>query len=141
MGAEEKLFNEEEAKVLYSQAYHFYNTGLYSKAKECFRILTALQPLNYNYWYGLGAAFQMLKEFDSAVQAYSLGAIADKDEHDPYPHFHAAECMMALKQYERAAQALRSAETIVRQQNLNQKLLDQIEQLRLAIKKVEVPQT
>lgn len=141
MGEENKHLGHEDAKVLYSQAYHFYNAGLYTKAKDCFRVLAAIQPLNYNYWYGLGASCQMLKDFDSAVQAYSLGALADKDEQDPYPHLHAAECLMALKKFERAEKALTSAETIARQHNLNQKLLDQIEQLRLSIKKVEVPQT
>ncbi len=136
MTEEKFTLNEVDAKVLYSQAYSYYNSGLYHKAKDCFRLLTAIQPNNYNNWYGLGATFQMLKDYDNAVQAYSLGALADHDEKDPAPHIHAAECLIALRKYDRARIALNSAEIIVKKQDLNQKLIDQIAQLRLAIEEV-----
>lgn len=142
MDDDERLeFDKTDANVLYSQAYSFYNAGLYNKAKECFRVLTAIQPMNYDYWYGLGATYQMLKDYATAIQAYSLGALADREEKDPAPHLHAAECLMALRKYDRAEKALQSAEFIVRKHNLSSKLIDQIAQLRLAMKQEEVPQS
>lgn len=129
-------FNQNDAKVLYSQAYGYYNSGLYHKAKDCFRLLTALFPNDHKYWYGLGATLQMLRDYEDAIQAYSLGALVDLDEQDPAPHLHAAECFMAIRKYEKATIALDSAETIVKKHNLNQKLIDQIAQLREAIQEV-----
>jgi len=137
MAAENETFDHNDAKVLYSQAFHFYNAGLYHKAKDCFRVLTAIQPGNYNYWYGLGATFQMLRDYDNAIQAYSLGALADLEEKDPLPHLQAAECLMAIRKYDRAHIALNSAETIIKQKNYNQKLIEQIEQMRVAIDQLQ----
>ena len=121
-----------DGKVLYSQAYSFYHSGLYYKARDCFRVLTAVEPGNYNHWFGLGATLQMIREYQDAIQAYSLSALADLDEKDPFPHFHAAECLMAIRKYDRAIIALNSAEAIAKQQKSPQQLLNQIEQLRVA---------
>lgn len=129
---------ERSAEILYAQGYGFYQAGLYYKAKDCFRALTLLYPNDYNYWFSLGASYQMLKDYKAATDAYAASALNEKQEKDPAPHFHAAECLIALRQYEKAKIALKSAEVIAKEQEEPQKILEKIKILRSAIKEVLV---
>jgi type III secretion system low calcium response chaperone LcrH/SycD len=95
-------------EALYAFGYGFYQSGNYEKAMHFFRFLTLIDIGNRKHWMGLGAAYQMLKQYERALQAYGQAALLD--ESDPYTHWHAAECFLAINNYEQAKEALTSTE-------------------------------
>lgn len=107
-GAADALISSEGSEGLYSLAYGFYNSGQYDKAMHFFRFLTLVDPSARKQWMGLGAAYQMLKQYERALQCYAQAAALNPQ--DPYAHWHAAECFLAIKDYEQAKLALDSAE-------------------------------
>lgn len=120
---------------IYSFAYTYYEKGLYEEAEVLFRLLTALRMRSVKYWKGLGAAFQMRKKYPEAIEAYGWAAVNDKELADPYPHFHAAECLYSSNEIKRGLQALNSAKAIAIKQGCYQTLLSQLEFLENVWKK------
>lgn len=101
----------EEMEACYIAAYNFYNHGKLSEALSVFTTLCMFDNLNPKYWMGLGATRQMMKNFSGAVEAYGLAGVLDYT--NPKAPFYAADCLMALKQYDRAKMALEAAISIV----------------------------
>lgn len=114
---------------VYSFAYNFYEKGKYSEAENLFRLLTAMRLYNPLYWKGLGATLQMQKKYGEAVEAYSRSALVDEKGADPYPHFHAAECLLSRGEIDRGVKALLSAKTIAKEQGCYYALTRQIDLL------------
>jgi type III secretion system low calcium response chaperone LcrH/SycD len=94
-------------KVLYAMAYQLYRNGKYSDAKQFFRYLTLTQPEQRHFWMGLAACQQMLKEYNQAIESYSVAAI--QEPNDPYVHWYAADCFWANGQLEEGHNTLKSA--------------------------------
>jgi len=128
-------FNDEVVEGLYAFGYGYYDKGRYSEAESIFRILTAVRIRSSKFWKGLGAALQMLKKYDQAVEAYSWAAVHDDLFSDPYPHFHAAECLYSLGKIKRGLKALFSAKKIAEKKGSYEGLLSQIALLRNAWRK------
>lgn len=101
----------EEMEACYTAAYNFYNHGKFLEALNIFTLLCTFDNLTPKYWLGLGATRQMLKDFSGAVEAYSLSALLDYT--NPKAPFHAADCLLALKEYDKAKMALEAAISIV----------------------------
>lgn len=97
----------EDHEAVYAFGYHLYENGLYKKAIHFFRTLTLMNPKNAKYWKGLGATYQMLREFDRALESYGVAALLN--ENDPLVHWHASECFLMLKKPEEAREATHSA--------------------------------
>lgn len=104
-------FSKETVSGLYAIAYNFYEIGKYQDAVQFFRILTALDTQSRKNWMGLGASLQMLKEFEKAIEAYTVATLLDDE--DPYVHMHAADCFFALNNMKKAIIALEAAEYVV----------------------------
>ncbi|MEC7838815.1 MAG: SycD/LcrH family type III secretion system chaperone [Chlamydiota bacterium] len=121
---------DEVVEGIYSYAFGYYEKGWYLEAEPLFRILTALRIRSVKYWKGLGATFQMLKKYPEAIESYGWAAMNDKTMSDPYPHFHAAECLLTHGEVTRALQALNSAKAIARKQGNYHGLLEQIDLLQ-----------
>lgn len=109
---EEQLLSSGELKTLYTYAYSLYQQKYYLKAEQYFHFLILSAPESVKYWKGLAAAQQMQLKYEEAVNSYSCAALLDKQEQDAAPHIYAAQCLLALKEYSRAHQALQSAEMI-----------------------------
>jgi len=105
--------SKDAIELLYAFGHGFYQSGNYKKAMHFFRYLTLLESSCQKHWMGLGASYQMLKQYERALQCYGQAAILD--ESDPHVHWHAAECFLEIKQFNYASQALNSAETIAKQ--------------------------
>ncbi|NGX43592.1 MAG: Chaperone protein IpgC [Chlamydiae bacterium] len=97
-------------EAVYAFGYGFYENGKYESAMHFFRFLTLADSQNRKYWMGLGAAYQMLKDHERALQSYGYAALLNENE--PTAHFHAAECFFALKNREQGNEALTSAKTV-----------------------------
>lgn len=82
---------------IYAQAYRLYNTGKYIEATHLFRMLIMMNSLEPKYILGLAACFHMLKEYDNAIQTYTICSIIDAD--NPIPHYHSSDCFIQMKDY------------------------------------------
>lgn len=105
----EKLANKvEDAESLYATAFDHYEREEYTRASELFLQLLSMKPFEERFWKGLASCRQMEQSYPEALQAWSVVAvIADPD---PMPHFHAAECLIAMKNPMEAVKALNCAE-------------------------------
>ncbi len=101
--------SNEDVSVLYSLGYSLYEAGDYAHSKKIFQQLVISKPLEQKYWFGLASSLQLERHYNEALIAWSMSALI-LDE-DPFPHFHAAECLISLNQQEEAAKALKASKT------------------------------
>jgi type III secretion system low calcium response chaperone LcrH/SycD len=126
---ERPVLSEEILSCLYGSAYAFYMHGKYETAHHYFQLLTAVDPHSKKNWMGLGATFQVQKNYTLALEAYSFAALLDID--DPYISFYAAECFFFLNQIQKGFEALDAAEEIaIKHKNTPHPLLNHIELMR-----------
>ncbi len=114
------------AQGVYASAYKYYQNRKYAEAINLFRLLTVLDPQNYTYWLGLGAAQQMNKELDKALLSYTFAATIDPT--DPTLFFHTADCLLAMNKIDLALTFLDQAEILSAG---NEKFDNLIEQIKL----------
>lgn len=93
---------------LYASAYTHYEVGEYASAIDFFTQLVLSDPFSTYFWKGLASSRQMLGRFTEALSAWSVLALLS--ENDPIPHFHAAECFIALGDKQEAEKAITAAE-------------------------------
>lgn len=82
---------------IYAQAYRLYNTGKYAEAIHLFRILIMLNAMEPKYMLGLAACFHMLKEYQNAIQMYTMCTALDPK--NPLPHYHSSDCFLQLQDF------------------------------------------
>jgi type III secretion system low calcium response chaperone LcrH/SycD len=109
---------------LYAAAFALYEGGKYEEASDCFRVLTTEDPEDRRFWMGLGAAHQLLANYDLSLQAYACAA--NLEPTNPKVHMHAAECFWAMGNKSRAEEALTSARSFAQ----DPKLLDKLEVMK-----------
>ena len=80
---------------IYAQAYRLYNTGKYGEAIHLFRVLILLNAMEPKYMLGLAACFHMLKEYQNAIQSYTMCSVLDP--HTPIPYYHSSDCFIQMK--------------------------------------------
>lgn len=97
-------FSGEEIEVSYSVAASFYEQKQYDKALDAFKFLCFNEHMDSRMWMGFGACCQMLGDYKRAIQAYSCVSILDID--NIKAPFYAAECYIALQDWEMAAKAM-----------------------------------
>jgi secretion system chaperone SscA len=100
-------FSEQHISHLYSSAYEMYRNGKYGESKQFFRFLVLLNASDRRFWMGMGACYQMLKEYQAAIECYSVAAV--QNPKDPYVHQYAADCFFAQNEIKMAIQTLQSA--------------------------------
>jgi type III secretion system low calcium response chaperone LcrH/SycD len=98
---------DSKVSTLYAQAYQLYNTGKYRDAIEIFRILILLDSTESKFMMGIAACLHMMKEYNAALEAYTLVTFLDPD--NPVPFFHASDCALQLKDKLGAMVALQMA--------------------------------
>jgi type III secretion system low calcium response chaperone LcrH/SycD len=101
-------FTDAAAEHFYTYGYAQYKFGNVQQATHVFRLLCMRRPFESRFWFGLGAAYQELKQYEPALKAWAMAAITQQT--DPYPHFHAAECALSLHQLKDAKLALQETE-------------------------------
>jgi type III secretion system low calcium response chaperone LcrH/SycD len=91
-----EAFGLSEAMVegIYGQAYRLYNTGKYKEAAQLFRMLLMMDTTEAKYSMGFAACFHMLKEYQNAINAYTVCGFLDPE--NPIPHFHASDCYIQM---------------------------------------------
>ncbi len=99
--------NAQDKELIYSVAHSFYRNGKYDKALPIFQFLTVFDHLNQKWWMGLAATWQMMKEYEKALNAYALATLIDVT--DPQPQLQAGYCLVMLGKKEEARHALEGA--------------------------------
>ena len=113
--------------LLYSIAYAEIERKKYSDALPLFQLLTFHEVTQQTYWMGLGMAYQGVKDYKNALEAYSKAANLGLD--NPYVHYKAAECYFALNQKDNALKALTCADRALKY-NPEKPLQAQVDLLR-----------
>lgn len=97
-----------ERKTIYASAYGMYEVGDYTHAAQLFTQLILNEPHAVDYWKGLAASRQMLKEYQAALHAWSIVCLLGG--HQSISHFHAAECYLSMGELKEADKALECAQ-------------------------------
>lgn len=87
--------NAQVLESIYAQAYRLYNTGKYVEAIHLFRVLILLNTAEAKYTLGLAACFHMMKEYQNAIQAYTMCSVIDLTS--PLPYYHISDCFIQMK--------------------------------------------
>ncbi|MBA1143902.1 MULTISPECIES: SycD/LcrH family type III secretion system chaperone [Mesorhizobium] len=98
--------SDDELEAVYALGHRFYCVGKYDEALSFFRFLCVHRYIDARFWFGLGAASQMLGDTANAVRAYGLAALLN--DQDPQIPLRAAKCFIQLDQPAAAVSALES---------------------------------
>ncbi|QND62137.1 SycD/LcrH family type III secretion system chaperone (plasmid) [Mesorhizobium sp. AR07] len=97
---------DDELDAVYALGHRFYSAGRYGEALSFFRFLCIHRYIDPRFWFGFGAASQMLGDSANAVRAYGLAALLNDE--DPQIPLRAAKCLIKLDQPAAAVSALES---------------------------------
>lgn len=92
---------------IYTYAYDFYNQGRLDDAEVFFRFLSIYDFYNPDYIMGLAAVYQLKKNYEKAIELYSLADALPKKKdknsaRDYAPVFYAGQCNIMIGQGVRA---------------------------------------
>ena len=96
--------SEQDIEAIYYLGHNHYSVGSYADAEQIFQGLCLLNHLGRKNWIALGAAQQMQKKYDPAMNSYAYAQALDIAEATPTMHIY--ECLMAQENYPKAAEAL-----------------------------------
>ena len=122
--AEINHISEEQLESLYSIAYNLYTQNKYKEAAPLFQMLTMLDHYDTRFSLGLGGCYQMMQEYEKAIEIYAVCYLADID--NPTAAFYVSKCFMRLGKKEEALSALLQAKKAAAQQAKYMNLLTQI---------------
>jgi type III secretion system low calcium response chaperone LcrH/SycD len=97
-------YDERDYEVLYALGHSLYSQGRYADAMKAFGFLVMHNHLERRFAAAYASSLQMIKQYDKAIEFYTLASVMDMS--DPVPTFHTAECMMQLGMMDEAKEAL-----------------------------------
>jgi type III secretion system low calcium response chaperone LcrH/SycD len=118
-----------DVKSLYQRAHAYYASGKFEDAEGVFRLLTTIAPAQSDFWFALGATFQLQRKFKDAIDSFGAAALLDKKELNPFPHAHAADCFWAMDEKENATIALKSALAIAKKDSKHHAFVEKLQLL------------
>ena len=105
-----KGYTAKDIEAMYHLAFDLYRQRRYEDAQNVFEMLVFYEGPETRFWLGLGGCHQMQGNYEQAVMAYSLLAVIDST--NPLGAFHASECFIAMKEWDKARQSLDAAEGV-----------------------------
>ena len=96
-------FSDETLGKFYRAAHQLLEHQRYEDAANAFIFLVTLNPYHPEYWMDLGAALQLCKNYEEAIDAYEIAAIYNIE--NPLPYFYLAKCLFAIHDRPSALQA------------------------------------
>lgn len=84
--------NEDTMEYLYAHGHKLFSTQKYEDAAKMFQVLYLLDPMDSRYALGIGASFQMAKNYQSAIGWYL--ALALIDEETPLAYYYISDCFL-----------------------------------------------
>ena len=123
--------DKEQQEQLYAFASMLYESGQFEQACDVFAYLCRVQPTEGRFVKALGMARQMAKQFEAALDAYSLAVLHDVE--DAEISIHAAECLLHLGEIGRARAAVKGAELQVLARPVSEELQRKMQTLKDAL--------
>lgn len=120
------FFDKTDLNIKYIEATNFYNNGCLKIAKTLFQELILSDPFRWEYWYSIGAIYQLEKNYDEAVLSYKRAIVLNRSNAKIY--FHLAECFLSLEDTKNALFSLDLAKKNCVDSILNDKILVLLEQ-------------
>ncbi|NDL61515.1 type III secretion system translocator chaperone SicA [Acerihabitans arboris] len=87
---------------LYAHAYNYYNKGQLDEAATFFRFLCIYDFYNPEYYIGLGAVYQLKKEYQKAADIYAVAFSLAQNDYRPI--FFNGQCQLLLQKTNKARQ-------------------------------------
>ena len=87
-------------EAIYGQAYDFYQQGRLDEAESMFRLLCVYDFYNVDYALGLGAVFQLKKDYSKALDVYAMAYTISGGDHRAM--LCAGECNLLLRRLGKA---------------------------------------
>lgn len=126
----------------YACAYEYYKQGKLDQAEQFFKFLFMYDIYNADYAFGLGAVYQLKKQYQRALDIYAVSFALSKDNYRAM--FEAGQCNMQLKfigrakkcfelvvKHEKDAQLVKKSELYLESinsiKNLNERLMTEEE--------------
>ena len=79
----EQICDQETLDNLYSCAWNLYQRSKLEEANVLFQYLCLLRPLNKDYQMGLGATYQLKKQYHRAIEVYMTAAALAINDYRP----------------------------------------------------------
>lgn len=98
--AEIRGVSHDQLEAVYRVGFGLYNAGKYDDAEKLFRFLCVFQHTDPKYWVAMGAVRAARKNYAEAVKAYATASMFDCNL--PKPHYYAAQCFLAMGDYDSA---------------------------------------
>lgn len=115
---------------MHAIAFELYHHGHYEQAAVLYRLLSAKEPLNADFWMGLGASLQMNSKYEDALTPFAMAASIEIE--NPQPHLHAAECYFGMLDRKEGFEALGVADSFCTNRPEHQGIKQRIAVLREA---------
>jgi tetratricopeptide (TPR) repeat protein len=103
--------------TFYGIGTKLFNEKKYNDAISVFYLLSVLNPYTYEIWLSLGMSAHKIEEWGTAIHAYSMAAIFKPEQ--ALPHLYAAECFVAIQDWEDAQVSLHSFENLMTREERN----------------------
>lgn len=87
---------------LYAHAFDFYQKGQLDEAATFFRFLCIYDFYNPDYYMGLGAVYQLQKQYQKAADIYSVAFALAKNDYRPV--FFSGQCQLLMNKANKAKQ-------------------------------------
>lgn len=111
--------SNETMQDVYCLAYDFYHHGKLDDAESLFRFLCIYDFYNPEYPMGLGAVFQLKKNYSKAIDFYALAYSLSKNDYRPM--FYAGQCNLMLRHEVQAKKCFEIVVTNCDDKTLNKK--------------------
>lgn len=85
----------EALENLYALAHGLYTSGNFKDAQTVFQALSIYNSQDYRFWMGLAGCRQALEQYQAAIDAYQMAAVATLLK-NPEPFLFAARCLLKL---------------------------------------------
>lgn len=95
---------------LYALGHDLYNSGNFKDAQVVFQALSIYNSHDSRFWMGLAGCRQALEQYEAAIDAYQLAAVADQLK-NPEPILYAVKCLLKLS---RKADAIAGLEAVLK---------------------------
>lgn len=127
--------SEETMSHFYQAGSRYFEHNDFQKASDVFYVIISLDPRRHNVWVALGLAEARNLRYEPALISFSMASITDMDDHLPY--IYSAQCSLKCNRPQEAEIYLNLAKESVEKSSLKdkQKLLGEIQNVRLSIVK------
>lgn len=115
------FFDDSNIDIKYIEATNFYKSGCIKAAKVLFQELILSDPFKWEFWFSIGAIYQLEKNYNEAILSYKRAIVLNR--FDSRIYFHLSECYLSVDDKKNAIFCLNLANEHCLEENLKDKIL------------------